>query len=654
MAFVFKTERELDKIKTSNSLGPGEYLPLTELRKYTISKEPFLSSMKEHPPKINDVPGPGAYYHDDTLIKYLKNIQNEKISEQNDKVHLIAKGGSVDLHPNTEKIGFNSKTKRFKVYGGGYDISPGPGQYFSSMSKKKDKASKLREEEFFSKQKIKIKKINEFQRIPTIPSKLQEFGFDILDNGSLVQKQNPDMYKTFTGEKGDTVGPGSYEIEKPSNWRKTGTEWSKLKVERDFNKKAKTPRNSSTCLTSTNYSENGNTNNINTTNTKNSFYLPTNSNRTFNHYNLTSNETETNQNFIKTNKNKPSQEISNINNKPISEKNVFKCRIVNCMRFNGKKLNKKETFESVIKGNYPGPGYYYDPFRTSSFFFKPTPEFKQFFGSRLERFSPNNNTNLKNNLGPGEYFEKDMNKTSIGFAPFSSKTNRFQDSFFPENKMDLPGPGEYTLKSFTYLSNKLRKNSDKIKAKFGSNEKRFADVINNNKWKYSIPGPGYYNTDEENKIDMNKKLGKTFYGKNIFNLINKTNPLKRFSFRKKINKDKIPPIGTYNPGMIFSIDYNNKKKVFETKNSKSAFETTFNKKKKIKNKIDKNNINIGPGYYYHEKKQTNLKPSPQFYSSQYNNSDKWFKNSNPNVGPGKYDINNYYEWNKKSFNINFV
>ena len=90
------------------------------------------------------------------------------------------------MHPNTEKIGFNSKTKRFKVYGGGYDMSPGPGQYFSSMSKKKDKASKLREEEFFSKQKIKIKKINEFQRIPTIPSKIQEFGFDVLDNGSLV------------------------------------------------------------------------------------------------------------------------------------------------------------------------------------------------------------------------------------------------------------------------------------------------------------------------------------------------------------------------------------------------------------------------------------------------------------------------------------
>ena len=639
MAFVFKTERELDKIKSSSSLGPGEYLPLTEPRKYNVCKEPFLSSTKEHSQKINDVPGPGAYYHDDTLIKYLKNIQNEKISEQNDKVHLIAKGGSVELHPNTEKIGFNSKTKRFKVWEG-YDISPGPGQYFSTMSKKKDKASKLREEEFFSKQKIKIKKINEFQRIPTIPSKVQEFGFDVLDNGSLIQKQNPDMYKTFTGEKGDTVGPGSYEIEKPSNWRRTGTEWSKLKVERDFIKKAKTPKNSSTCLTSTNFSENN-------TYTKNSFYVPTNNN-SIKQYNLTSNETEGNPNL--SNKNKISQEISKTKNKT-SEKNVFKCRILNCMRYNGKRLNKKETFESVIKGNFPGPGYYYDPFRTSSFFFKPTPEFKQFFGSRLERFTPNNT--VQNNLGPGEYFEKSMNKTSVGFAPFSSKTNRFYASFVPENKIDLPGPGEYTLKSFTYKPNKLKKNNVTSKAKFGSNEKRFADVINN-KWKYSIPGPGYYNTDEDNKLDMNKKFTKTFYGKNIFNLINKTNPLKRFSFRKKITKDKIPPIGTYNPDLIFSIDYNNKKKVFETKNSKSAFETTFNKKKKIKNKVDKNNVNIGPGYYYHEKKQTNLKPSPQFYSSHYNNSDKWFKNSNPNVGPGKYDINDYYEWNKKSFNINFI
>ena len=641
MAFVFKSEREVtnDKIKTNNILGPGEYLPLTETRKFTVNKEPFLSSMREHPQKINDVPGPGAYYHDEILIKYLKNVQNEKISEQNDKVHLIAKGGSVDLHPNTEKIGFNSKSKRFKVWG--LDASPGPGQYFPPLAKKKDKASKLREEEYFSKQKIKIKKINEFQRIPTIPSKIQEFGFEVLDNGTLVQKQNPDMYKTFSGEKGDTVGPGSYEIEKPSNWRKTGTEWSKLKVERDFSKKPKTGKDSSTCLTSTNFSETGN-------NTKNSFYSPLSTN-SFKKVNFTSQETETQMpmNLI----NVPTPETAKNKNR-LSEKNIFKCRILNCMRFNGKKLNKKETFESVIRGNFPGPGYYYDPFRTSSFFFKPTPEFKQFFGSKLERFSTNNTE--QNNLGPGQYFEKSMNKTSIGFAPFSSKTNRFHDSFVPENKTDIPGPGEYTLKSFTSAPLQIKTNALTPKAKFGSNVKRFVDIVNT-KWKYSIPGPGYYNS-EENKSDNNKKFSKSFYGKNIFNLANnmKNNPFRKFIFKKNINREKSPPIGTYNPGMIFSIDYNNRKKVFETKNNKVAFKSSFSKKKKhLKNKIDKYNINIGPGYYYHEKKNKNLKPSPQFYLPE-NQTDKWFKSQNPNVGPGKYDIENYYEWNKRSFNINFV
>ena len=82
MAFVFKSEREAssNKLKIKNELGPGEYLPQTEIRRFTVNKEPFLSSIKKTSPKINDVPGPGAYYHDDVLIQYLKNIQNEKIS----------------------------------------------------------------------------------------------------------------------------------------------------------------------------------------------------------------------------------------------------------------------------------------------------------------------------------------------------------------------------------------------------------------------------------------------------------------------------------------------------------------------------------------------------------------------------------------------
>ena len=630
MAFVYKAEREAanDKIKIKSELGPGEYLPQTEIRKYTVNKEPFLSSNKRVTQKINDVPGPGAYYHDDVLIQYLKNIQNEKISEQNDKVHLIAKGGNIDLHPNSEKIGFNIKSKRFKIPKD--DKNPGPGQYFPII-KRKDKASKLREEELFSKQKIQIKKLNEFQRIPTIPSKIQEYGFEILDNGSLVQKQNPDMYKTFSGEKGDTVGPGSYEIEKPNNWHKTGTEWSKLKVKRDFYQKSKTGKNSSTCLTSTNYSETGNTN------TKNSFYSP---NITANNFNknliLNDNDSESNKD-IKIKKNRS------------FDKNIFKCRILNCQRFNEKRQNKKETFETVIQGNYPGPGYYYDPFRTSSFYFKPTPEFKQFFGSKLERFYKYRG--FDNYLGPGEYFEKSMNKTSTGFAPFSTTANRFYASFIPEEKSEIPGPGEYTLKSFTNSPNGRKTQSTSPKGKFGSNEKRFVDIVNT-KWKYCVPGPGYYNPEEIKSHSF--KPFNTFYKTKFFYLYkNKNIPIKKVVLNsKQIIKEKAPPIGLYNPDMVFTIDYKNKKKVFETKNNKVAFDSTYNKNKKKKKTSD--NINIGPGYYYHEKVNKNLRPSPQFHISQSESKRKWFTNSNPNIGPGQYDISNYFDWNKKSFNINFV
>jgi hypothetical protein len=632
MAFVFKAEREVsnERVKTNNDLGPGEYLPLTEYRRYTVNKEPFLSSNKKVFLKINDVPGPGAYYHDEVLIQYLKNIQNEKISEQNDKVHLIAKGGNIDLHPNSEKIGFNSKSKRFKI--SNEDKTPGPGQYFPKI-KRKDKASKLREEELFSKQKIQIKKVNEFQRIPTIPSKIQEFGFEILDNGSLVQKQNPDMYKTFSGEKGDTVGPGSYEIEKPNNWHKTGTEWSKLKVQRDFYKKDKTGKNSSTCLTSTNYSETGNTN------TKTSFYSPNSTTNNFNE-NIKISEPETGENNdIKIKKNRS------------FDKNIFKCRILNCQRFNGKKIHKKETFETVIQGNYPGPGYYYDPYKTSSFRFKPAPEFKQFFGSKLERFYKFRG--FDNQLGPGEYFEKIMNKTSTGFAPFSTTANRFYSSFLPSGKKDIPGPGEYTLRSFTVSPNGRKTQSTSPKGKFGSNEKRFVDIVNT-KWKYCVPGPGYYNP-EEIKTHAFRPFN-TFYKTNFYNIHkNKNLPIKKISRdSNKLIKEKAPPIGLYNPDMAFTIDYKNKKKVFETKNNKVAFDTTYNKKKKHKKSISYNNINIGPGYYYHEKVNKNLRPSPQFHIPENESKNKWFTNSNSNIGPGQYDINNYFDWNKKSFNINFV
>ena len=71
MAFVVKSKKETEiKIGETESLGPGEYLPQTELKTIKINKEPFLIGEKRTTPKIDEVPGPGAYYQDEMLLKY--------------------------------------------------------------------------------------------------------------------------------------------------------------------------------------------------------------------------------------------------------------------------------------------------------------------------------------------------------------------------------------------------------------------------------------------------------------------------------------------------------------------------------------------------------------------------------------------------------
>jgi len=258
------SERNLDTSqidKQNYNLGPGEYLPQSSFKKYNANKQPFLTGSPRSKFDVKDTPGPGAYYHDETHNNYLKNLYNEKISMQNDKINLLTKGERENLTKlcllmNSEKKGFNIKSKRFRIVNTTTN-QPGPGQYFQNNKLEKfekKKIKKLKENEAFIGKKLSLIKTSEFQKIPTIPSKEKQFGFDILKNGTLIQKQNPDMYRTFTGEKGDTVGPGSYEIEKPNNWHKTGTSWSKFRVVRDCNKNLN-KNDFSSSMTTTNYSD---------------------------------------------------------------------------------------------------------------------------------------------------------------------------------------------------------------------------------------------------------------------------------------------------------------------------------------------------------------------------------------------------------------
>ncbi len=141
MAFVFKSERMTNNNSSStNNIGPGEYLPQTDLKIIKLNKKPFLSGVKRNKIERNDVHGPGSYYQDERLISYLKNIQNEKLSKQNDKVQLQLKGNNIEFHNNFEKLGFLTKDRRFKVINKNNNLGPGFDRVYDMpgvMSRKK-------------------------------------------------------------------------------------------------------------------------------------------------------------------------------------------------------------------------------------------------------------------------------------------------------------------------------------------------------------------------------------------------------------------------------------------------------------------------------------------------------------------------------------
>ena len=645
MAMVFMSERNLDTSQTdkqNSNLGPGEYLPQSSFKKVNAYKQPFLTGSPRSKFDVKDTPGPGAYYHDETYNNYLKNLYNEKISIQNDKINLLTKGERENLTKlcllmNSEKKGFNIKSKRFRIVNT-TNSQPGPGEYFQNSKLEqfeKTKTKKLKENEAFISKKLSIIKSSEFQKIPTIPSKDKKFGFDILKNGTLIQKQNPDMYRTFTGEKGDTVGPGSYEIEKPNNWHKTGTSWSKFRVVRDCNK-ILNKNDFSSSMATTNYSDFKKTNN----NNLQSGVLVSNSSDFTDRTNLNIN--------CKKNNNKEKKNSKNIKT---NKKNVFNLMIETCKINNKKKSQQPKTFENIIKKVTPGPGYYYNQKAFTSFYVKYVPEYKQYFGSKLARFL-NNKNNATNSLGPGDYFKEEKNKidnnnNSNKVAPFSSSIERFS---YSEQKLDGPGPGEYDNSSQEY-KNKKPPGSDNL---FGSTEIRFNNMYNL-AWKSGVPGPGFYSPDNHSK-KINKASKDLSKRGQLFNTTK--NDLEKYNYNKINNsinelKDSVPPIGLYNPEIVTSIDYKVKKNVYESKNQKAAFSSSFNKRKKKNNiVINCENPNLGPGYYYHERKKIDNRLSPPFHLPEFRRNLK--SNINILVGPGKYDLDSYNTWNKKSFNINFV
>ena len=237
--------------------------------------------------------------------------------------------------------------------------------------------------------------------------------------------------------------------------------------------------------------------------------------------------------------------------------------------------------------------------------------------------------NSKKNVNNEEKLDK---KTENKFLKINS-------NFLNKSIIDNPGPGKYELgHNFIVPSFSIVQPMD-------SQVERFPDIEEN------TPGPGAYL--DEQKIE-NEKIEEKL--KKIINYSNYDNQniekMKRIEEIKKSNRKRndFPGAGTYNPGLLDTINYKLKSTINPNQSFQSPFLISSGRFKKYKD--DKISPTIYDPYKY-EKEQKNL----QFMV--FGKAKRFDNNANKNnmkgiwhlAGPGSYDLKD--NWNKKSYNALF-
>jgi len=709
MAFVFKAERDISPEihSASGDIGPGQYLPQGLVRTKGKTLKAGFDSNTFRDTKIikDDIPGPGSYTHDDKFDNFI-DLLNEKQHKSPSILKSLEMVGPDNLDPftiiiNKEKsknIAFFSKEKRFKERPG-YDF-PGPGEYDdnnqmffvrNSLRKKKKKnysnGRKKSANSLIRKDKAPVSPF----RVATIPSKNFCFGFDVNSKGELYVKNDPDKEIKCLGEKGDSVGPGAYEIAKLNNWNKNVISWEKQsKSIRNPLCNSQEIERSAKINISNKYNNNLNNNqNIffeenlmhqNYTNNQPNYFLSPqipklnsalmqiSSSGSVNH--------KANHNFIQT---KNETLMSNQKLKYEKDK-VFKHIRDKRQKLLDMKVSKSgvedELLDKHILNQDPGPGYYFSELATGSFKPVKVPEKFQYFGSNSLRFSDPNLTD-KLAVGPGAYFNDDNRlaqkklKKVLHENNFSQNSNTIREEIRKDrietleerigingiinqyklsNVEPTPGPGNYELNSDIYL----KKGASNI-AKFGSLQKRFNENFSN-----LTPGPGAYlglpNGESANLVKFPVRPKKIIIKKDE-NLQADLNIFPKEGVEEIQANPVSPGVGSYNPDIVLSLGYKVAKNVNKFNNSSAPFNSV---ERRFNYKVAAGAAeNVGPGQYYKdnsEKKivQNLLNNSPPFNTSADRNYPNEDRNIYSNNGPGSYNLSSYFDWNKKSFNVEFI
>ena len=649
MAFLYK-EDKFFKAKTLPStelIGPGQYINQTEKRKIKQNFAPFgtfTERMKTSITKNSD-PGPGSYYFDENIKKMknfkskekiYKNLNKERKIELNNlrntitsefyKTHKNSKSNNKNDKKELKKllsakkkelIGFNIQSKRFSSKKSTEDNS-----YENQMI---NISSNIRDIYKLKKALTVDFEKEKFTHISSIPSKHHSYGYDILENGKLIPKENPNLYKTFTGEKNDMVGPGNYELDVP--WNQTGTQWSKFRSNRIIDY----------------------TNNNDIIQKKIIDSLSKTSTSGFSNFDY--NKIKENNNIVKYN---------------IKEKDL---PVFIKGRSDEHLINKNQR-------NFPGPGYYYEDDKWSSFKSINHPikkNKKKFnFGSDLPRFDYNiDNINpnkycdtiyekrKKRAPSPTYYFKDDMNKIKQLKNKFKiSQKNKIYDEdedkeMYPFNATSnrFKSLEKNEIKLLNFQIPKKQKSFNSKFEKFGQTTPRFnkltstnpMDQINEN------PGPGtYINPYSATGISNTIKF------KGIITNLEQARKNNIIISKPSYNilpEDiiRIPPVGIYHPETLKSINYNNIKK------SSNKLIPPFNSSLPKNNFIIKNSDDVGPGKYNIDKTIDKKQIFPPFNSSEprdFNN----LQYKNIILGPGTYEMTNnrVTKWKKKELNIIYL
>lgn len=602
--------------KSTNSedskVGPGDY----ELNFFNTSfngeanqspinlKVPFNSTAQRKSEeffKIVDTPGPGAYNlsktipnPDDLDGSFEKKIEEKKLPPNFYKA--VEKNVIPEFIRNSleesQKVYFNSKEKRFSLKREEIEklSSPGPDAYTlpdvlnQKLEKNKPKG-KIKFQEFMSTLSP--------HRISTIPSK-DVYGYDYHGNVPSIIKDPELSFKT-SGVKGDSVGPGQYDIS--PKWDKNSVVFDRMTQ--------RNPNLFGIIINSDSQSQINNTsiNNLTTSTALNSSC-----------------------NSLKGKKG-TSMSFKNTKNKTMFSTVFEKQKEQRTQEFEKVKMRLNQKNDEFFLGD-PGPGYYIQDDLFTKNLKKYTSPYST-LGGTGPRFVLYKNAETE---PTGKLVSSVDTKGKVYKLPGKIKNERLCKPVVFKRTPDYHtklGPGAYEL------SKKFIKESLTNTEEFGARDMRFRQPRYSNT---DNPGPGDYENNPNGIKAPTKEDGED--NKEITEYRN---------VKYEVTPFEVPPVGTYNPGLISTIGYKVHHNINEFQDNKkvgfSSQDKRFKKKKGLKPLP-------GPGEYYKEKLMKSTQRKVPFNGAK--EREGFGIPKFPTPGPGTYELTSYNDWNIKSHNILFV